>query len=201
MTTAKLAVLAALGALSACASAPKTVSAPAASPLPVLRADAAAGGQMIIRTIEDGDPRAAGVVLALLPFKNNSGDKGLDRHSSQLLDLISAELAPRPGFKLVERHRVDDLFREMQLGDGGLVDQATAVRVGGLLGANVIGLGSYSTFGRETKLSLRLVKVETGEIIGGVNETGDGTSELARLAGSAAARIGDALSPRAGSSR
>jgi hypothetical protein len=46
------------------------------------------------------------------------------------------------------------------------------------------------------RLSVRLVQVETGEILGGVNETGTGAADLPKLASRAAARIGRTLRAR-----
>ena len=62
------------------------------------------------------------------------------------------------------------------------------------LGANVIALGSFSILGGQPVVAMRLVKVETGEVVGGVTERGDEASQLDLLSERAAKSLGDALS-------
>lgn len=150
-------------------------------------------GKIQVETLNHEERRQAEIVIALLPFKNNSLDKRLDPAGVALSDLILARISPRPGFKVVERQRIEDIMNELKLGPLGAVDQATAVKIGGLLGANVLGFGSVSRFGDDVTLSMRLVQVETGEIVGGVTEKGEDPSKLDILAEKVAERISAAL--------
>lgn len=161
---------------------------------PVLRRDAFPGGKIEISTIEAPEPHRSPVILSILPLQHNGSDKALDSRGVALADVIAARLAPNRHFKLVERQRIEDIFKELRLGDVGPVDQKTAVRIGGMLGANVIALGSFSVLGGSPVVAMRLVKVETGEVVGGVTERGDDAAQLDRLAEKAATRLGDALS-------
>lgn len=160
----------------------------------ILKRDAFPGGKIHISTIETAEPHLSPIILSILPLQHNGSDKTLDSRGVALADLISARLAPDPHFKLVERQRIDDLFKELELGDVGPVDQKTAVRIGGMLGANVIALGSFSVIRGRPVVTMRLVNVETGEIVGGATERGNDADQLDRLAEKAAASLGDALS-------
>lgn len=160
----------------------------------ILKRDAFPGGKNRISTIETPEPHLSPIILSILPLQHNGSDKTLDSRGVALADMISARLAPNPHFKLVERQRIDALFKELDLGDVGPVDQKTAVRIGGMLGANVIALGSFSVIRGRPVVTLRLVNVESGEIVGGVTERGNDADQLDRLAEKAATSLGNALS-------
>jgi TolB-like protein len=106
--------------------------------------------------------------IAVVDFTNASLD---DRERFEPMTLgfpqmMTDQLLGATGLKVVERERLQWLLAELQLQrDAGLVDQATAVQAGKLLGAHVVLFGSYSVVGREIWISTRLVKVETGEIL------------------------------------
>jgi len=56
--------------------------------------------------------------------------------------------------------------------EAGRVDQQTAVRAGKLLGVHAVLLGSYIKHGKDLLVSVRLVSVETGEILATEQEQG-----------------------------
>lgn len=171
-----------------CASlAAASCAAPRGAPAPV-----SAG--LELRTIADPEPRRVAPVLGLLLEREGDADRALDAERALLADLLAAELASRGGaFKLVERERLERVYHELSLGDVGPVDQATAARIGGLLGANVLALGSLSRAGGERIVSVRLVRVETGEVLAGVSERAGGPSRLDAAARLVAGRLAAAL--------
>ena len=136
------------------------------------------------------------ITIAILPFANNSPDKSLDSTGITLADLISAQMSSKKGFKLVERQRIEKLLNEMNFGQAGMINQTTAVQIGKILGANVMAFGSFTTLGKKTLLTMRLVKVETSEIVGGVTERGDDVSNLDILAEDAARKLSDSLTTK-----
>ena len=159
----------------------------------VIKQDALNNGKIEVSTVGNPEPHKADMVIAIIPFKNNSSDSNLDKIGITLLDLISAKLSTKKGYKLVERNKLEEMIKEMKLGTTGIIDQNTAISIGKMLGANVITLGSYSLFEKRTLLTLRLVKVDTGEIIGGVVERGNDISEFDILAEKVAQKIMDSI--------
>ena len=135
-----------------------------------------------------------GIIIAILPLQNNSPDRSFDPAGITLSDLIAAKMSVKKGFKIVERQKIKDLLKEMKLGLAGLQDENTAVKIGKMAGANVIALGSFSVFDNKVLLTMRLVKVETGEIVGGAKEKGNDASNLDVLADNAAEKLADSLS-------
>ncbi len=74
---------------------------------------------------------------------------------------------------LVERQRLKALMDEIGLSMTGAVDERTALRVGKLLGANHLILGSFMKFRNQVRVNARVVRTETGEITGTAKVTGN----------------------------
>ncbi|MBI5211301.1 MAG: hypothetical protein HY927_15110 [Elusimicrobia bacterium] len=187
---------AALGALlllaaAGCGGAPAVRPDPPSAPL--VKSGAFPQGDIEVATLERAERQLTQVIVAVLPFHGPGAAADPDRTGALLADLISAQLAARPGLKVVERQRIGAVFDELRLSEGAMVDQETAVRIGNLLGANTLVLGSFARMGERGVLTMRLVKVETGEIVGGVTERGGGAAAWDVLAEQAAARLFDAL--------
>lgn len=147
----------------------------------VVKQDAFENGKMDVSTVGNPELHKADIVMAIIPFNNNSPDKSMDGMGVTLSDLISAKMASGKGFKLVERSRMEELLAEMKMGYSGLMDAATVSRIGRMLGANVMAFGSFSKLGEKILLTMRLVKVETGEIVGGVTERSGEISKSDKL--------------------
>ncbi len=115
--------------------------------------------------VERADPGIK--TIAILDFENNSVDQHeeLDPLRRALPHLLISQMHSSVGLKLVERERIQWLLDEIELSNSGYVDQETAVRLGKLLGAHTIVLGSFMKLGKQMQLLARVVKVETGEII------------------------------------
>lgn len=73
--------------------------------------------------------------LAVLYFRNRTGRKKLDALQKGLALMLITDLSRVDKIQVVERIKLQALLDEMHLGTSGLVDQATAPKVGRLLGA------------------------------------------------------------------
>ena len=114
-----------------------------------------------------------------------------------LAESIAVRAARNPRVKVVERVRIDEILKELSLGDIGPIREETAVRIGNLLGANLLLLGSAAQVGDTKLLTMRLVKVETGEVIGGISDRNSG--DLSALVESTYGRLDEliAVGPKA----
>ena len=110
--------------------------------------------------------------LAVLPFNNNTGEKDMDWLSDGILDVMTNDLCQLRGLKVVERSRIKEVLKEIQLSFTGLVDEKTAQKAGKLIGADAVIIGGYQEYGNVIRLTARLVEVETGEIYTSVKVTG-----------------------------
>ncbi|MGH7495553.1 MAG: CsgG/HfaB family protein [bacterium] len=110
--------------------------------------------------------------IAILDFDNNSledADK-LANLGKGLADILISDLGMLTKLKVVERERIQFILDEIQRSDATvngqrMADPEFAVRVGKLVGAQSMLVGSYLKFGNKLRLDTRLVKTETSEII------------------------------------
>ena len=82
-----------------------------------------------------------------------------------IADLLTTDLSRSSKVTLVERSRLSEVVRELDLARSGRIDSATAPRAGKLMRANRLVLGSIDTLvGGEVRLGLRVADVETGAL-------------------------------------
>jgi TolB-like protein len=143
--------------------------------------------------------------LAVLPFVNSAigaANAELAPLSKGIADLLITDLGQNPGIRVVERENLQRLLDEQRLGQDGRVDDATAARIGKLLGAKHMVTGAFIT-DRSGKMviTLKSIDSETGRITW--THRGEGKTEefldlIAKV--SAAANTGlrlPALTPQA----
>lgn len=107
--------------------------------------------------------------IAVLPF-TNGGSYGQDKEDFAALEkglagMLISELAQNPAARLVDREKIQDLLSEQNLGKDGRVDNATAAKVGKLVGARYMVMGNFVDLYGRFRVDARLVDTETGEIL------------------------------------
>lgn len=116
--------------------------------------------------VERADPGLQ--TLAVMDFANHSISEHAtyDPLQEGFASLMGHYLGGATGLKVVERERIRWLLDELALQrDSAVVDQESAVRAGKVLGAHAVLFGSYLVHGKTMRLGVRLVKVETGEVL------------------------------------
>jgi TolB-like protein len=79
-------------------------------------------------------------------------------------EAMITDLKKIAGLYMVERTQVKKLMEEMALGQSGMVDESSAPKVGKMLSAGVVLMGSYQTVGDEIKITARMIVAESGEV-------------------------------------
>lgn len=106
--------------------------------------------------------------VAVLPFVNSAIGASHDELaplSKGIADLLITEMAQNTGIRVVERENLQKLLDEQNLARDGRADEATAARIGKLLGAKHIVTGSFITDNRgKMVLTLKSVDTETGVV-------------------------------------
>jgi TolB-like protein len=106
--------------------------------------------------------------VAVLPFVNSAigaSNAELAPLSKGIADLLITELAQNPGIRLVERENIARLLEEQNLARDGRVDDATAARIGKLLGAKHMVTGSFITDRSGTMvITIKSIDTETGRL-------------------------------------
>ncbi len=126
--------------------------------------------------------------MAILSVVNRT-PYGQQRIGNAVKDMLTTEISKTGCFVLVEREQLDKTLAEQALGQSGAIDSTFAPRVGKLIGAEFVMIGSVTQFGVRTETSdgffkdsktqfadaavdVKLVNVETGEITLSLSGTG-----------------------------
>lgn len=114
--------------------------------------------------------------VAIMEFDNYSTGKyqeELGFIAKGLSDAFEADFRDLDGLDVVERDKIDFVLKEIMMSKEGLVDESTAVRAGKLLGAQVMVFGSIMQLdGKNARMLVKAVKVETSEILATAERTG-----------------------------
>lgn len=85
------------------------------------------------------------------------------------------------GVSVVERDQLEKVLAEQQLGYSGLVNIDSAKKIGQLLGADAMLLGSISDLGNSISISTRIVDMESGDSIGAAETELPNTPQIVDL--------------------
>ncbi len=114
--------------------------------------------------------------IAVMEFDNFSIGKykeELGDLSKGLADFFEYDFSRFSDIKVVERDKLEYILQELKLVEEGKIDQASAVRVGKMLGAQLMVFGSISQIDKKSaRMVVRVVDVETSEIISTADREG-----------------------------
>jgi curli biogenesis system outer membrane secretion channel CsgG len=110
-------------------------------------------------------------ILAVLDFEGNEKLSG--KVDLKMSDMLTTSLVKTARFEIVERNKIDKVFKEQNFGMSGIVDVNTAAEVGKLLGAEYVVFGSITSATRKDidKFGYILVRIEVGIDVRSVNTT------------------------------
>ena len=103
--------------------------------------------------------------IAIMDFQNLSNISDLDYLEKAIPEILITGLSLSKKIKIVERTRLEEILKEMQLTLSGAVDQERIVEVGKIAGAKAILLGSIIKAGETFRIDSRLIDASTGEVI------------------------------------
>ncbi|MBK6421478.1 MAG: hypothetical protein IPI38_04170 [Gemmatimonadetes bacterium] len=114
--------------------------------------------------------------IAVLPFENG-GSYGQDKENFEALQkgipgMLISELSQNPAARVVDRDGIESMLAEQNLAKDGRVDAATAARIGKLVGARYMIMGSFVDLYGRFRMDARIVNVETSEIVKVVKSDG-----------------------------
>ena len=111
---------------------------------------------------ERGSATRSGAV-GIPPFASSQVTGATVSLSFALADLLATDLARSSALTVVERARLGEVMRELDLAASGRVDSASAPRVGRLLGAERLLLGGIDTLpGGDIRVAVRVTSVASG---------------------------------------
>ncbi len=107
--------------------------------------------------------------IAVFPIENG-GSYGQDAENFEALtiglqQMLTTEFAQNPALRVVDRTQIRQIMEEQDLGSTGRVDASTAARLGRIVGARYVIMGGFVDFYGDFRLDLRVVNVETSEVV------------------------------------
>ena len=141
-------------------------------------------------------PAVEGIqTLAILPFDNNSitEPEKYAPLSDGLAAMLITDLNKNDSvLTVIERNKIKSILKEIALGQMGGVDQSTAIEAGKILGAQSIAFGSFTIMGDMIRIDVRIIKVESSELVMAESVSGEMKNFMA-LETNLATKIADAL--------
>ncbi len=115
----------------------------------------------------NADPPANKITIAVPDFKNISKNRGYDFLEKTVAESLTTSLQKSGKFNIVERQYLMTIMDEKKLALSGLadVDINGGKKIGQLVRAEELILGSISSAGDKVEINARLVNVDTGEVI------------------------------------
>lgn len=110
--------------------------------------------------------------IAVMPFRDLTG-KGKPHIGEAIRETVAADLKSLAGVRIVERGNLDRLLKEMRLQVHlKEVQDETAAKLGKVVGAQIMVIGSYQEETPLIRLTARFVRVETSEVVGSAKVDG-----------------------------
>jgi TolB-like protein len=109
--------------------------------------------------------RAADMRVAVMEFTNASKDPDLAALGKGLQSMVTTDLSNVQALKVVERERLKDVQGELKLSHGQGFDKTTAAKIGKLVGATHLFVGSYTVVGEKMRLDGRMITIASGDVV------------------------------------
>ena len=113
--------------------------------------------------------------IAVIPFKNLNAETTLDWMKAGIAETMISDLKKSGKARVVERDQVDHALLEIAMQGKQETEESTAAKVGKLVGAKTIVVGSFQRSDKQLRINARFVSVETGEVLDAAKTTGAAT--------------------------
>jgi len=106
-------------------------------------------------------------VLAIIPFQTEELSLIEKKIGFGVAEVITDLLVQKhlKKFQIVERSKLEEMLSEQKLSMSGVISDNSAIKVGQLINADILLLGSVSRIGNNYSINARLVTTETGKIL------------------------------------
>jgi TolB-like protein len=134
--------------------------------LPVLLWACATGGPQVAHP-----PATVRGSVAVFDFENLSPLDADDPDIAGLLTAKAIETIEENGqYDVVERQQLTTVLEELNLGSSEVADRQTQLKLGAITGARLMVFGTYQLIERQLRLDIRLVDVQSGQVLNAVSD-------------------------------
>ena len=137
--------------------------------------------------------------IAVLPFRNMSGNPEADWMQSGLQVMLGSDLSQVPTLRVVPADRLTTLMADLKLGSGSALDEMAVRSIGEFLNVDTIVSGSFVKLGPAARVDVSIRRPSTGEDV--PREGGGGDRGRAAAGGRPSCRPGSAHYPERGRAR
>jgi TolB-like protein len=120
----------------------------------------------LVQKLESTVPAGKPFRIAVVPFVSSNSAETSKAFGEYLTESISGKLSEKPqAFKVLERQRLDAVFKENELMLSGMMKPNEALKIGQLLPLDALFSGTYTKLKTYIEVSGRLIDVSSGEIM------------------------------------
>jgi tetratricopeptide (TPR) repeat protein len=115
-----------------------------------------------------GGGRAAttrSVAIAILPFRNGSGDPSLDNLGPTIAAQLRTEFGQAEAIRAVDSGQIAQLLSDLRISPDANLDPNTTKRIASYTSATVVVLGSFQTFGDQIQITANLQDLSSNQSI------------------------------------
>jgi TolB-like protein len=105
------------------------------------------------------------IKIAILNFKVNSPTSEFNYLGEGITEMLITNLSQYDTLQIVERERLEKVVSELKLGQTGLLNENDAQKVGNIVGADLMILGSITKVGEKIRIDSHLLEVKSGKIL------------------------------------
>ena len=105
------------------------------------------------------------VSLAVLPFRNASGDPGLDWLGSSLADMLSTDVGQSSSLRSVSQDRVHQVLSDLRVAPNSALDPTTLRRMAEFSGSDMLVWGQYAKFGGQIRIDAMMQDIKRDRTI------------------------------------
>jgi tetratricopeptide (TPR) repeat protein/TolB-like protein/predicted Ser/Thr protein kinase len=100
------------------------------------------------------------VSLAILPFRNASGDPALDWLGPSLADMLSTDVGQSAHLRTISPERLHQVLSDLRIAPGTSIDPTTVARIAEFSNADTVVWGQYVRFGDQIRIDATLRDVK-----------------------------------------
>ncbi|HUE51523.1 MAG TPA: tetratricopeptide repeat protein, partial [Terriglobales bacterium] len=110
-------------------------------------------------------PSGPVVSLAILPFRNASGDPGLDWLGPSLSDMLSTDVGQSAQLRTVNPSSLHQVFADLRISSTTVLDPVMIRRVADFSSADRVVWGQYAKFGDQIRIDATLQDIKSGSTV------------------------------------
>jgi serine/threonine protein kinase/tetratricopeptide (TPR) repeat protein len=119
-------------------------------------------GRLFSNSAENSATAAPAMSLAILPFRNASGDPSLDWLGSSMAEMLSTDVGQSAHLRTVSSERVGQILRDLRVSPDTALDDPTIKRLAEFSNADTVVWGQYAKFGDQIRIDATMKDLKSG---------------------------------------